>query len=216
MLRKVALRQEETLKRIDAPTHPGEQMSSRPVVPWLLLAVLTGACASSPKPERPEGPPLKVLFQSPIALLLEHHEELALTTDQLIQLDKQEQALQDRNRPLHVKLWEARGRRQGPPPGQDMGGGWGGQGRGRGMGGMGGPGMGGGPRRGEPPPVDEASRQATLREIEDNESAAFLEAEKVLDEKQKTRARELFSQQREERLRVREALRGRMRPPPES
>jgi predicted DNA-binding WGR domain protein len=65
---------------------------------------------------------------------------------------------------------------------------------------------------------DDASRQqaqATLREMEANEDTAYEEAEKLLDEKQKTRARELVSQQREERMRARESMHGRT-PPPEA
>jgi hypothetical protein len=199
-------------------------MSPRPVVQWLMMAVLAGACASSTQAERPVGPPPKVLFQSPLALLLEHHSELALTTEQLIQLDQRELALQEKNRPLRERLREARGpgpqRGEGPPPGGGMGGGRGGRGGmggGRGgRGGMGGMGsMGGGPRRSDPPGGEDALRQqeAVLRELEDNESAAYNEAEQLLDEKQKARARELVSQQREERMRVRESMRGRLAPP---
>jgi len=55
--------------------------------------------------------------------------------------------------------------------------------------------------------------EATLSEMEDNESAAYNEAEQLLDEKQKVRARELVSRQREDRLRLREALRQRVTSP---
>jgi hypothetical protein len=89
-----------------------------------------------------------------------------------------------------------------------------------GMGGMGGHGMVrrgmGGDDPGSSPPLDEeALRQmeATLREMEDNESATYNEAEQLLDEKQRVRARELISQQREDRMRVRESLRQRVTAP---
>jgi hypothetical protein len=77
---------------------------------------------------------------------------------------------------------------------------------------MGGRGMGSSHVRSDPPMDEEALRQleATLRELEDNESAAYNEAEQLLDEKQRARARELISQQREERMRVREAMRRRV------
>lgn len=191
----------------------------------LLMAALAGACASSSEAERPVGPPPRVLVQSPIALLFEHQGELLLTTDQMIQLGKVEDALQAKNRPLRERLRDARRRgpeqeEEGPPPGGGISGGRGGRGGMGGMGGMGVPGsagrgMGGGHVRSEPPIDEEAWRrmEATLREMEDNESAAYNEAEQLLDEKQKVRARELVSQQREERMRVREFIRQRVASP---
>jgi hypothetical protein len=49
--------------------------------------------------------------------------------------------------------------------------------------------------------------KATLDEMEANDNSAYEEAEKVLTEQQKPRARELVSQQREELLKRREASR---------
>jgi hypothetical protein len=62
---------------------------------------------------------------------------------------------------------------------------------------------------------EESLRQleATLREIDDNEYAAYDVAEQSLDEEQRVRARELVSQQREARMRVRESLRRRLTSP---
>lgn len=196
----------------------------RSMVQGLLVAVLVGACASSPKVERPVGPPPRVLFQSPITLLFQHHDELLLTTDQMIALGKLDQDLEKKNKLLREKFREERRhrleQREGPPPGEGMGGGQGGGGGFGGMSGMGGHGM---VRRGmggdDPasiPPLDEETLrqlEATMREIEDNESAAYNEAEQLLDEKQKLRARELVSQQREDRMRVRESLRRRVTAP---
>lgn len=207
-------------------------MPWRFVVPGWLMAVLVGACASSSPSERPVGPPPEALFPSPLALLLEHHTELQLTTEQLIELDRRETALQEKNRPLREKLRQGPGRgpEQGelpPPPPGGMTGvpgdptGMGGHG---GMGGMagrlGGPsgnmgGMGGGHRRDDSPMSEDARKQqqAALREIEDNESAAYNDAEALLNETQKAKARELISQQREERMRIRESMKGRVAPP---
>src|SRR5690348_3392398 len=101
-------------------------MTLRFVVQGLLAAVLAGACASAPKAERPAGPPPRVIFQSPIALLFQHHDELLLTTDQMIALGKLDQALEKKNRLLREKLREERRRgpeREGPPPGEGMSGG---------------------------------------------------------------------------------------------
>lgn len=202
-------------------------MPSRLVPPWLLLAVLTGACASSP-PERPapEAPPPPVLLKSPLALLLEHHAELGLTTDQMIEVGKHESALQEKNKMLRMKLRELRPRAWGqppprgasdtsPPPGVNPRGWSGGmdQRRGSSWGGM-------RPRPPEGPPETEEARQqreaqvqAILREMEDNTVAAYAEAEKVLDESQKARARTLIEQHREERRQAREAME---EPPPET
>jgi hypothetical protein len=199
-------------------------MSLKSVVQGVLMAVLAGACASAPKAEGPVGPPPRFVFQSPIALLFEHHDELLLTTDQMIALGKVDQALDKKNRLLREKLREVRRRGQqreeGPPPGGGMGGGgMGGMGGMGDMGGMGGHGMvrhgTEGEPEGIPPLTQETLRQmeATLDEIENNESAAYKEAEQILDEKQKVLASELVSQQREDRMRVREALRRRVKPP---
>jgi hypothetical protein len=115
----------------------------------------------------------------------------------------------------------------GGPMGGGMGGGMGGP-MGGGMGGMGGMGggrrggmgggrMGGGGRGGHGGSDSDAGHErfaqlkATIDEMEANDNAAYEEAEKVLTEQQKPRARELVSQQREEELKQREAMRERMR-----
>jgi small-conductance mechanosensitive channel len=197
-------------------------------LPWLLLAIITGACASSAPAQRPEPPLPPVLFKSPLKLLLEHYAELGLTTDQMIQVGQADSALQEKNKPLRMRLEELRPRMMGPgrppptggssmdnpPPGVSPRA-WGGGRRRSGFGGM------GAPQPEEVPPETEEARQqrmrhieALLQEMENNETAAIAEAEKALDDKQKTRARELFAQHREERQRAREALRAPPIPPP--
>ncbi|MCP3099921.1 hypothetical protein LZ198_13680 [Myxococcus sp. K15C18031901] len=192
-------------------------MSTCPRLALLCASLLSTACATSSETERPRGPPPKALFQSPLALLLEHRGELTLTADQVTRLESMERALEEKNAPLREKMREARAARpeqsgRGPPPG---GGGMGGGGpRGMGGGGGGGRGMmggGGPPRRGGGGPRSEETtreQKALLREMEDQETAAYMEAEKLLDDTQRSRARELFSQQREERLRWRESAQG--------
>lgn len=180
-------------------------MSPRQLAPWLLLVGLVAACASSP-PERPERPePPRILFQSPLALLLEHHEELALTTDQLIQLGQKEEALEAANRPLREQLRQVRHpeapRGERPPRGPRAGN----------------PnlpvGLGGRPAYRAPPrpltPLTEEElkrQQALLQVMEDNETAAYRDAEALLDDTQKEKARALVAKQREERQRAREAF----------
>ncbi|RJS20031.1 hypothetical protein DRW03_19875 [Corallococcus sp. H22C18031201] len=68
----------------------------------------------------------------------------------------------------------------------------------------------GGPRGGS----DDGDRQSRMKEaealwqqMEDNDTQAYLEAEKVLSEQQQPRARELVSQQREALLQLRERMR---------
>ncbi|RKH64393.1 hypothetical protein [Corallococcus aberystwythensis] len=188
-------------------------MSPRHLVPWLLLVGLMTACASSSPAERPgRSPPPAILFQSPLALLLEHHPELVLTTDQLIQLGQREEALDAANRPLREELrrvWYPEAPpADRPPPGA-------------GMPGRNGPvGLGGRPAyraspRAPTPPSEEGLKrqQALLQAMEDNETAALRDAEGLLDETQKVKARELVAKQREERLRAREAMQA-PEPPP--
>ncbi|XXF75359.1 hypothetical protein P2318_20060 [Myxococcaceae bacterium GXIMD 01537] len=201
-------------------------MPSRWIAPWLLLAVVTGACASSTPAERPEAPPPPALLKSPIALLLEHHAELGLTTDQMIEVGKQETALQEKNRPLRMQLRDLRppgpprvapsggAPDMSPPPGVNPRGWGGGTNRGRATR------MGQGPLAVEPE-TEEARQQrkerveAILREMDKNIDGAYSEVEKVLDDSQRARARELVEQQRQERQRAREAFEV-PSPPPEA
>jgi len=48
--------------------------------------------------------------------------------------------------------------------------------------------------------------ESTLREMQDNDSQAYVEAEKLLDDTQKPRAREFFSREREKLLKQFEAM----------
>jgi len=177
-------------------------MSNGPRLALLCAGLLSTACATSSEAERPRGPPPKALFQSPLALLLEHRGELALGGDQVARLESLERALEEKSAPLREKMREARAAR--PEPSGRGPRGLGGGGRGR-LGAGGPPRHGGGPRS-----ADGASREqkALLRELEDHETAAYMEAEKLLDDTQRARARELFSRQREERLRWRESAQG--------
>ncbi|WP_375758630.1 hypothetical protein [Corallococcus exercitus] len=153
-----------------------------------------------------------MLFQSPLALLLEHHAELALTTDQLIQVGQREEALEVTNQPLREQLrqvWHPE-----PAPGE-------GPPRGPGVGNRNAPvGLGGRPRYRPParPPAplseeDQKRQQALLQAMEDNELAAYRDAEALLDETQKQKAQALVAKLREERQRARESLKEPEAPP---
>lgn len=200
-------------------------MKSRQVLPWLVLALFSGACASSKPAVPPEPPPPPILFKSPLKLLLEHHEELMLNTDQMIAVGRLDEALQEKNKMLRMRLRELRPR--GPAPARRGGSGmnvppgvdprtFSGSQRQSPFDGMGGP-----PAPEVPPETEEQRKQrqeqiqAILREMEDNENAAYAEAEKVLDEKQRIRGQELFAQQREARRKAREWMRS-PNPSPES
>ena len=193
-------------------------MPSKQVLPLLLMALAAGACSSSKSAERAEPPPPPILFKSPLALLLEHHEELKLSTDQMIAVGRLDSELQEKNKPLRMKLRELRPRGpagppsggpgiDAPPPGVDPRA-WGGGRRRSPF-----AGMGAGQPPEVPPETEEARKQrleqvqALLEEMENNEAAAYVEAEKVLDEQQQARARELVTQQREARRKAREAMR---------
>ena len=173
-------------------------MSLKSLVRWSLLTVLLGACAGPSPSERPVAVLPQVLFQSPIALLLERHDALALTTDQMIQLGQREEILAAKNRPLHDRLREISSPR--PPPRRNP----------PGVGTRGDPGPSAWPAEPPPPEGEEAAkqRQALLRTVEDNENAAWKDVEPLLDEQQQAKARELFARQREERLQANESLRG--------
>lgn len=181
-------------------------MSPRHLMPWLLLVAFVTACASSSPPEQRRRPPPRVLFESPLALLLEHHEELQLTTDQLIKIGQQDEALTAANKPLREQLREVW--HPEPPPG-------GGPPPGAGMPGRNAPvGLGGrpsyrSPDRPSPPPLSEEDKkrqQALLQAMEDNEAAAYREVEASLDASQKVKARALIEKQREERAHARESM----------
>ena len=181
-------------------------MLQRRLVQWLLLVGLATACASSSPAERPvRPPPPRVLFQSPLALLLERHQELGLTTDQLIQVGQREEALDAANRPLREQLWAIwqpePGPGDGPPPGAGMP-------RRNAPVGLGGrPGY--RPPAQPPAPLSEEAltrQRALFQAIEDNETAAYRDVEALLDETQRGKAQALVSKLREERLRARESL----------
>ncbi|MFP2930834.1 Spy/CpxP family protein refolding chaperone [Pyxidicoccus sp. 3LG] len=169
----------------------------------LVLAFPVLACAQDAQAQRgsgggepgPRRPP------SSLELLLENREALALTPEQVGQVSALRSALEEKNAPLLQKLEALRPPRPpGPPPG-------------------GADRISGGPPGGAPPDA-EAMRERRqqveplFQELRANDEAAYAEAEKLLSDAQKTRARARISQAREEEHRRREATRERMRSRP--
>lgn len=171
---------------------------------WLLLCLSLSlvACARS---ARPKGPEAMMDFKSSLVVLLEHREELALSPEQVERFEQMDFSLQERNRPprQRIEALHAQNAKTSTKPstGGYMGGGthdiYGGKGT-------------------STTPEDMQrmavrrerfeQMEAAFREIQLNDSQAYVEAEKLLREEQKPRARELFSREREKLLEQLEAM----------
>jgi hypothetical protein len=134
--------------------------------------------------------------------VLEHAEELQLTQDQHEKLESIDYALTLKNNETREKA-RAQAAQPGEPtsktetPMGDTRGGGSMSGMGGGFG-RGGRGMGSGGARRSASPSASAQRQALYDKLDDNDTAAFFEAEQSLTEAQKPRARELASKYREQ------------------
>jgi hypothetical protein len=189
-------------------------MSPRHLMPWLLWVALVTACASSSDAAYRRPPPPRVLFISPLVLLLESHQELALTTDQLIKIGQRDEALTAANKPLREQLRSVRNPE--PAPGEQP------SPRGPRMPGRRGPvGLGGRPAyrppaRPDAPLSEESLKQqdALLQALEANDEAAYRDVEALLDESQKVKAGELMTKLREERKHARESVKEQPAPAP--
>ncbi|WP_157823818.1 hypothetical protein [Melittangium boletus] len=175
---------------------------------WLLCVALMGAaCARSTPAQRPAGEAGSgMAFKSSLAVLLEHRAELALTPELVGRFEQMDFSLHEKNIVLQRQLEALREKnKKGARPwhGGYMGGGshdvHGGKG-----GSMSGP-------------ADEDQQkllrrerleriEATLREMQDNDSQAYLQAEGLLTDAQKPRARELFSLERDKLLKQLDAM----------
>lgn len=165
----------------------------------LLLAPALTACAHE-KPSAPVDvasmPPLP---RSSIAAVVQQRVKLALTDDEVRDLEELDQAREKANAAFMDEVAQKQKAAQaavasagsGPPAG-------GGQGGGMGGGGMRGGGMGG--HRGAPQGVSEAANATAAATIQDrldeNDTKAFLDAEQVLTEAQRDPAREIASDYR--------------------
>jgi hypothetical protein len=175
---------------------------------WVSLSL--AACARSTSSQRAGGDS-GMAFKSSLAVLLDHRAELALTPEQVDRFEKMDFTLHEKNIVLQQQLeaLQAQSKKDNRPwHGGYMGGGthdvYGGKG-----------GSTSGPPDAERERLVRRERleriESTLRQMQDNDTQAYMEAEKVLSDAQKPRARELFSQEREKLLEQLEAIHYRQR-----
>jgi len=157
-----------------------------PLVLVLAVPLLAGAQGRKCPGGGPRKPP------SSLELLLKNQQELALTAEQVAQVEELQAALEQKDAPLEEKLEARRPPHPPGPPPSDM------------------------ERMNGPPPDPEAMRERMqqveplITELRANDDAAYQEAEKFLSDTQKARAWELITQEREEHQRRHEAMRQRM------
>ena len=151
----------------------------------LSVALLPLACATSPpKAKSDTQPPLP---RSSIAAVLEHRRELELSVEQVRRLQDLDDQLERANAAIRQEANQRQTKNQ--PLSRAPRGGMGGRSRG-GMGRSTGEGR-------SPPPSVNAPKSAEER-IDDNDTNAYLEAEKMLTESQRPFALEIASRFREE------------------
>lgn len=173
----------------------------------LCVCLSLAACARSTASQRGAGDEASgMAFKSSLAVLLEHRGELALTPEQVDRFEKMDFALHEKNISLQYELEALQ--EQVKKDNKPWHGGYMGSGAHDVNGGKGGTMSG-------PPEVDQLKLQrrqrlelieSKLRQMQDNDSEAYLQAEKVLTEGQRPRARELFSQERDALLEQFEAM----------
>jgi len=183
----------------------------------LSVAMCMAACAS------PAPPPVSVaakpsssppLPRSSIAAVVLRRAELGLTDAQVGEMEqidrkREEEDVAARDELEKERKQAASGRPAGPGPGAGAAAPQGMRGGGMGGGGMRGGGMRGGRMGGGIPAgssgVKKTDRQATLEDrLDDNDTKAYLDAESVLTESQKGRARDIASDYREQLYEQRE------------
>jgi multidrug resistance efflux pump len=174
---------------------------------WLCVLLLGAACArSAPAHRRAEEAPTGMAFTSSLAVLLEHRGELALTPEQVTRFEQMDFTLREKNRALQQQLESLReANKKGTRPwhGGYLGGGshdvHGGKG-----------GSMSGPADADQQKLQRRARltriESTLREMQDNDTQAYLQAEGLMTDAQKPRARELFSEERDTLLKQLDAM----------
>ena len=152
-------------------------------------AFLAFACATSQPKGASTTSPQPPLPRSSIAAVLQHKDELQLTDDQVRRLQELDDQLEQQN----AALRQAAEKRKSKDPSSSSG-------FGRGMGGGSRGGMGGRLMRGTRSPASDGAGPKSLEErMDDNDTSAYLEAEKILTEQQRAQATEIASKFRQER-----------------
>jgi len=159
-------------------------MSLRSVAVAILASALA-ACAPVPKPPPPRPAPPAVLPGSSIRAVLAHRSELALDDGQISRLEQLDRELARKQEALRSEAAPSRDGTERRPPGD-------GAPRGGARGG-------GGGRGGRKPPGAEAKAAKPLQQqLDDADTAAFLEAEALLRVEQRDPAREIAERHREQ------------------
>ena len=173
----------------------------------LCVSLSLAACARSTASQRPAaGEASGMAFKSSLMVLLEHRGELALTAGQVERFAQMDFTLHEKNAALQQRIDSLRvenKKNERPWNGGYMGGGLHDAHGGK-----------GGDMAAPPEAIQEKLKrrerlehiESTLREMQDNDSQAYVEAEKLLDDTQKPRAREFFSREREKLLKQFEAM----------
>src|SRR5215813_685856 len=152
-------------------------------------ALFSTACASSPqRPAAGATPPEPPLPRSSISAVLQHKGELQLSEEQVRRLQDLNDQLERQNAALRQEADKKKA--GGQPPSNALQPGMGGRSRG----GMGGHATGG--KRGAPSNAN--GPMSAEERMDDNDTNAYLEAEKVFSESQRPRALEIASRFREE------------------
>jgi hypothetical protein len=168
--------------------------------PLITLAQSQGDASQPPFP--PPGPPPFAL-KTWVDVLLEHRQELALTSQQVAGMDRINKTLAEKDAPLKDALEQLR---PPPPPG----------GMGRGMGGpMPGDARGGGDASANRPSQEEMRARfeqahALMDQLKANDEAAYQEAEALLSDAQKATAQALVSAEETARQKHHQEMRQRM------
>ncbi|WNG32867.1 hypothetical protein F0U61_03980 [Archangium violaceum] len=139
----------------------------------LLLPLLaTAQTQTAPSANEPHGPPSRFAHKSSVALLLEHSQDLALTSAQLSELERIAATLTEQSAPLKQSLESLR-----PPRGERP------------------------HTRGQAPTEEMRARReqahGLMKQLHDADTAAYQQAEALLSDAQKTAARELIAEERQ-------------------
>jgi hypothetical protein len=197
-----------------------DSMRAAPLRFTLVLALAQAACASPPPPvaavpnNQAALPPLP---RSSIAAVVLHRAEIGLTDEQVSEMEELDQKRETENAAVREEMGKKSQQAQAAPSSNSGAGsrsaasqGMQGSGMGGGMrgGGMHGGRMGGRSAAPGAGSGKEANRAAALEDrLDENDTKAYLDAENVLTEAQKARAREVASDYREQLYEQRESAR---------